>query len=606
MAATLVPRLGSGADQSFKVPEPWAHDMVRSKGWSNEHPRMLADVNGDGMQDVVGFGAYGVWTAPSNGSSFAPSLKLGAFGYNVGSWRVGRHVRTMGRINNDNMADVVGFGDDGVYTALSTGTGFTNFGYNVHGFAYDQGWRVEKHVRLLADVNGDGLDDIVGFGDDGVYLALATPSGQFSTPFWAVEGFSSIQGWTPAKHVRTTADVNGDGRQDLVGFGDYEVWIALSTGNGFAPPQFACSGFGYINGSWKVDRHRRYLADINGDGKDDIVAFGDYGVWTALSTGSGFGPAQQASYGFQGAGEFTEPEHPRFVADLNGDHYPDLVGFGDSAISRVLGGPGGVYGLVRPVMRALTREWGPVDGTFYPRLIGDVDGDGMQDIVAFDYDTIRVAKSSDLPPPPPPRAPTNPHFYSKTHNSLGIEWQDNSNDERRFFINYYKEADHHVRSYSKGANVTSDVIAGLDADTRYCFNVVAESIWGISGYASEACDRTAAAPPPPPPTLYTRITLFNCEVNGHSVNLWTLDAADGFWVDQGSKESNHDAGNCQTFDPLMFSLEPGHQYHFRVVEPERNGCGGSNDPTNLACVELYSTVPLTGGATGIARRVVVF
>ena len=37
-------------------------------------------------------------------------------------------------------------------------------------------------------------------------------------------------------------------------------------------------------GKWSVERHPRFIADVNGDGRDDIVAFGGEGVFVALST----------------------------------------------------------------------------------------------------------------------------------------------------------------------------------------------------------------------------------------------------------------------------------------------------------------------------------
>lgn len=43
----------------------------------------------------------------------------------------------------------------------------------VHGFGYDDGWRNNLHERQLADINGDGMADIVGFGDYGVIVALS-------------------------------------------------------------------------------------------------------------------------------------------------------------------------------------------------------------------------------------------------------------------------------------------------------------------------------------------------------------------------------------------------------------------------------------------------
>jgi hypothetical protein len=39
-----------------------------------------------------------------------------------------------------------------------------NFGYTAGG------WRVDRHPRFLADTNGDGLLDIVGFGNAGVWF----------------------------------------------------------------------------------------------------------------------------------------------------------------------------------------------------------------------------------------------------------------------------------------------------------------------------------------------------------------------------------------------------------------------------------------------------
>src|SRR4051794_16681670 len=51
-------------------------------------------------------------------------------------------------------------------------------------FAYDAGgWRVEQHPRMGADLNGDGLADIVGFGSAGVWTALNLGKGTFQTTY---------------------------------------------------------------------------------------------------------------------------------------------------------------------------------------------------------------------------------------------------------------------------------------------------------------------------------------------------------------------------------------------------------------------------------------
>ena len=48
------------------------------------------------------------------------------------------------------MADIVGFGDAGVQTALATGDGGFGSGKLLAGFSYDQAWRVDKHVVSFA------------------------------------------------------------------------------------------------------------------------------------------------------------------------------------------------------------------------------------------------------------------------------------------------------------------------------------------------------------------------------------------------------------------------------------------------------------------------
>ncbi len=343
-------------EQSFSYPETWAQALTSQQGWGADHPRMLADVNGDGRQDVVGFGDDGVWFAPAINQTFSPAFVLADFGYNQ-SWRVSKHVRTTGDINGDKLADIIGFGEAGVYRALSTATGLAPVTFVAANFGYDQGWRVDRHARLLADVNGDGRKDIVAFGDEGVWLALATPGGYFSAPAFVLAEFGFNQGWTSALHIRTTADLNGDDRQDIIGFGNDGVWTALSTDSGFGPAQLVLADFGYNQG-WQVGTN------------------------------------------------------PRFVADLNGDGCQDIVGFGDDLIYRALGGPkgfGGRRGVLRELVSGSGFPWFSAPNVLtdvYPRCIGDVDGDGTQDIVAFDQAAIRVARSSDLAPVPPPNEDT--------------------------------------------------------------------------------------------------------------------------------------------------------------------------------------------------------
>jgi hypothetical protein len=635
---TVTAQLG---EHSFFTPQTWAHDLTQEQGWRPEHPRLLADINGDHHQDVVGFGNDGTWVATANGSSFTPNLALEDFGFHAGGWRANLHVRTAGDVNGDQMDDIVGFGNAGVYRSLATGNGALGpVEFVVADFGYDQGWRNDKHVRLLADVNGDTRKDIVGFGTHGVWVSLSmSTAGDFSAPFFAVGDFGTLQGWNNEQHVRTTADVNGDTKQDIVGFGDFGVWVAFANGVGFDSPQLLLSEFAILAGGWRVDRHPRIMADVNKDTKADIVGFGYDGIWISYSTGTGFTAPQfaLADFGYnQGwrAGRdpvFEDDGHahtgctdetcgfgvnPRFVVDLNNDGYLDVVGFGHEAIYRSLGGPNG-FGTARPMVRDLvTATGGPWSGfedvvpTFNPRIAGDVDGDGMTDLVAFDRDVIKVVRSSDQPPPALPNVPGNPRVTSSTATSLTIDWDDNSNDERWFFLNFGKSGGDVTRYFVKGksgvGNIITTVRGDLEPNTQYCFTVQAENIFGVSAETRRVCGRTKPeAPPTPTPTPpqqigFKQIDVLNCSEGG-SVNLWLLNASN-VWTPMGSAPSQLINGSCPSTAPTKkVPLPDGQFVRFVAVQPSL--CNGQNDPNISSCQKANQVV--FGKATGFPLPMII-
>ena len=363
-------------------------------GWRvDRHPRFLADLTGDGRADIVGFGNAGVWVALNNGDGTfqAPQMVINNFGYNAGGWRVDQHPRFLADLTGDGRADIVGFGNAGVWVALNNGDStfqapqmvIDSFGYNAGG------WRVDQHPRFLADLTGDGRADIVGFGNAGVWVALNNGDSTFQAPQMVVANFGyDAGGWRVDQHPRFLADLTGDGRADIVGFGNAGVWVALNNGDGtFKAPQMVINNFGYNAGGWRVDRHPRFLADLTGDGRADIVGFGNAGVWVALNNGDGTFQAPQmvvANFGYN-AGGWRVARHPRFLADLNIDGRADIVGFGNAGVWVALNNGDGTFQAPQMVVDnfgyvANAGGW-RVDR--HPRFLADLTGDGRADIVGF-------------------------------------------------------------------------------------------------------------------------------------------------------------------------------------------------------------------------------
>ena len=319
------------AQRLFSDISIWTTAFDLAHGWTvADYVRTVGDVNGDGKADLVGFGKDGVYTALSTGSGFSViSRRTTAFDLAHG-WTVADYVRTVGDVNGDGKADLIGFGKDGVYVALSTGSGFSAISRWTKAFDLAHGWTVKDFVRTVGDVNGDGKADLVGFGQDGVYVALSTGS-KFSAVSRWTNAFDLAHGWTVKDYVRTVGDVNGDGKADLVGFGLDGVYVALSTGSKFSAVSRWTTAFDLAHG-WTVKDYVRAVGDINGDGKADLVGFGLDGVYAALSVGNTFSPPSLLTTSFDLADGWTVAQYVRTVGDVTGNGKDDLVGFGQSGV----------------------------------------------------------------------------------------------------------------------------------------------------------------------------------------------------------------------------------------------------------------------------------
>ena len=316
-------------------------------GWTSDdrYPRHLADVNGDGRADIVGFGDHSVAVSlgQSDGTFGTAFTATDVFTHTKGGWTSNdRYPRHLADVNGDGRADIVGFGDHSVAVSLGQsdgtfGTAFTATDVFTH---TKGGWTSnDRYPRHLADVNGDGRADIVGFGDHSVAVSLGQSDGTFGTAFTATDVFTHTKGgWTSNdRYPRHLADVNGDGRADIVGFGDHSVAVSLGQSDGtFGTAFTATDVFTHTKGGWTSDdRYPRHLADVNGDGRADIVGFGYRSVAVSLGQSDGtFGTAFTATDVFTHTkgGWTSDDRYPRHLADVNGDGQADVVGFGESQV----------------------------------------------------------------------------------------------------------------------------------------------------------------------------------------------------------------------------------------------------------------------------------
>lgn len=307
-------------------------------------------------------------------------------------------ARVLGDVNGDGRADIVGFGGYDTYVALGQADGSFGSMTGAHSwFGYYDGWNQTNTPRLLGDVNGDGRDDIVGFGSYDVYVALGQANGTFGSAYIAQTTLGQYDGYpTQDQKPRLLGDVNGDGRDDIVVFDSSNVYVALAQANGtFGTLQLAHDWFCY-NDTWSGQEYLpRAIADVNGDGYADIIGFSSENVQVALGRGDGtFGSVIIAhdSFGYND-GWNSQNKLPRLIGDVNGDGRADIAGFGGSDVLVAYGQADGTFGPVQ-----YGHDWFNINDTwssqeYVPRMLGDVNGDGRADIVGFSSTNVQVALS---------------------------------------------------------------------------------------------------------------------------------------------------------------------------------------------------------------------
>jgi hypothetical protein len=276
------------------------------------------------------------------------------------------------------------------------------------------------------DFDRDGVDDIVtaNYGSSGISVLLSNGDGTFQ------DARSSGTGGT--SHDMAVGDFNGDGRLDVAVLDDHGVSLYPGNGDGTFQPGVVTSAAG----------NSMVAADFDRDGRLDLALGTSAGVSVLPGNGDGtFQPAQSAPGGALDYG-------PRFVAagDFNHDGVLDLATadmasnnvsiylrdgdgtFHPAATFSVIGYPGPTTGpwalavgdfngdgnldLATANFGAGSAPHGSVSlligtgyGTFLPArnqptagrpsclAVGDLDGDGIQDLMV-------TSRDSDNPPRP--------------------------------------------------------------------------------------------------------------------------------------------------------------------------------------------------------------
>lgn len=291
---------GWGSSTKFDLPVPFSVIPAFSDT-AKENAVRVADINGDMLADLMQQGGsapdsgYGFYLR--NGNNWIPGGFGGNFAFSIeGADKGGR----LADINGDGLPDVV--------KAISTGNtdGYNNSSVvyinNGGQFVQDNNWLVPNRtptlgqiptqpeqdmgVRLM-DINHDGLPDLVRsnliYNGAYQYIFINTGTGWVEAPNYSPSILpvyftnNSACYCSPSDFSVRNFDANGDGLEDFVrstvhADTNFKVdgTIYLNTGINAPFNKFLSAPVGFLDSAYGLDRGGQ-IADINGDGIADMV-----------------------------------------------------------------------------------------------------------------------------------------------------------------------------------------------------------------------------------------------------------------------------------------------------------------------------------------------
>jgi hypothetical protein len=372
---------------------------------------VAADFNGDGRQDLVfpsGCGP-GVSCTPSG---FTLLLSNGAGGYQAPlSFTApveGSRWLVVGDFNGDGKPDVVTFNDSDPSATADSVSVFLNTGNGT--FAAPtvlEAGGTTPTAMATGDFNGDGKLDIAVLEYDSssqplLGILLGNGDGTFQPVI--TSSTNNFGMWMAA------ADLNGDGKTDLIMLangpeGSAEVF--LSNGDGtFTAGQVYDSGgrgsaavaVGDVNGDGKPDMLIANQCEPDGGGYDNNCANGAIGI--LLGNGDGtFNPAP---------GQVITDGNLQSIslADLNADGKLDVVASTETGVAVLLGKGNGTF--QPPTIYAALENFQNVQ-----LAIADLDGDGGLDIVQPSGNNLAILYSQGFQFPIPVFTPSSLKFANQ-------------------------------------------------------------------------------------------------------------------------------------------------------------------------------------------------
>lgn len=261
---------------------------------------------------------------------------------------------------NTIIADYNGDGINDILTANSAGTVIASYGIGDGTFGAATTIAtglVNPNTIVTADVDGDGISDFAVTTTTGVHIFRNNGSGAFTQ-------IGTLTG-APSTSNLTALDIDGDGKTDFVTAqnGNYHTFKNNGTGTSYT----------LTTGSIGFTVTSVLAGDVNNDGIADLVFNSGTQVMSALGNGSTYSNSTIFSV------LLGSPLGRGVLTDIDGDGLLDVAYSGTTSIYTVKGN-GGNWVTTNTLASGMLN----VAGVY----AGDLNGDGITDLAAYDAATV--------------------------------------------------------------------------------------------------------------------------------------------------------------------------------------------------------------------------
>jgi hypothetical protein len=319
---------------------------------------LIADFNNDAKLDIAAVGSLFLGNGDGTFQA-APAVPTTGVTFQAAPAvpTAGVGPAATGDFNNDGKTDVAMVAANGIEIFLGDGTDALNLAHNYTA-------NVRSSIAT-ADVNGDGKMDLVFSTFTGsawtLNVMLGNGDGSFGPPIPS-SGGPAVEG----VFAPIIGDFNGDHKPDVAVVDQNGLAVCLGHGDGtFASPITSFAG---------ASPDAFVVADFNNDGRLDAAVSSSAGV--AILLGKGDGTFQPAV--------FTSLPVPQLAADVNGDGNIDLLSFTGQHLEVSLGNGDGSFKVLPPQSVTLQGNSSGVSAA------ADFNGDGKVDLAVATQPEIAV------------------------------------------------------------------------------------------------------------------------------------------------------------------------------------------------------------------------